>query len=63
MGPPAFSILVLALVSQSLEVSAEEFGVQCQEESRSRVVEGEMVNITDCTRSVTDMSDRMYRLQ
>ena len=61
MGPPAFSILVLALVSQSLEVSAEEFGVQCQEESR--IVEGEMVNITDCTRSVTDMSDRMYRLQ
>ena len=61
MGPPAFSILVLALVSQSLEVSAEEFGVQCQEESG--VVEGEMVNITDCTRSVTDMSDRMYRLQ
>ena len=61
MGPPAFSILVLALVSQSLEVSAEGFGVQCQEESR--VVEGEMVNITDCTRSVTDMSDRMYRLQ
>ena len=57
MGLPTatFPIFVLALVmSQSLEVvsaAEEDFGVQCQEESG--IVEGEMVDITDCTRSVT----------
>ena len=66
MGLPTatFPIFVLALVmSQSLEVvsaAEEDFGVQCQEESG--IVEGEMVDITDCTRSVTDKNDRKYRL-
>ena len=49
---PLFPIFVLALVSPSLPASAEEWGEQCQEESK--IVPGDMVNITDCTRSVND---------
>ena len=54
MGP-LLPILFLALMSPSMEVSAEE----CQEESET--VPGEMVTITDCTRlvMVNDINERL----
>ena len=53
---PLLAIFVLALVSPWMSASAVEYGEQCTEESK--IHEGEMDNITECTRLVNNISYR-----